>query len=888
LIEPHQALWQFTRQLQHTKGGGGTMRSIGSVFTAILATALALAGCKGADVIVGSTSGVVIGDTSSGRGTSGIQLQLFPKNISCPVGGRFDKFEVSVNNTSDKGVIWSSTNKNIATVDQNGVVQCLSVGQVAIWAKAHADTTAAQAATVTVSKAEAADTTIALASPPTVTVRVTGSGGICANDISAISVTVKINGQVVKIPIKFVSLDPSIVQVSDTGLVTGLKVGTAVVRAELVGNSNKSVPITVNVILCATTPPPSGVTISVSPSAVTLQVGPGCTSTDFQLSVTVSPSKPVTWSSSNTAFATVSPNGGLVSPKNPGTVTITASATGDDGIVRTSTSTITVVACSPPPSGASVSVSPTTLTLQFGLNCSSANVTITSTVSPVGTVVTWTSSNNAVVTVTGGVVTVHGTGPATITASVTGADGITHTATTAVTVNSCTPPAGDVTITVAPSSLSLQFGSGCTSANTTLVATVQPAGTTVSWTSSDNNIATISNAGVVTVKASGFSNITASITVNGVTKTFNVPTTVTACSPPPSGATISVSPTSMSLVYGTGCTSANAPIVPTVTPAGTVITWTSSNTAVATAPGGIVIVQGTGPATITASVTGADGITHSVTVSITVTACTVPSPKPTLVINPINQVFHYGSGCVAQMEQLTFHQQNADGTTVSQPQVDFTIAPQGIATISSGGLLTTVAPGDATVTGKLHSDPTVMATIAVHVDNQTCVSSSLQITISPPGGTCSVGQTIPLNLTITPYTAGGSWASSNSSVGSVTVVDTLHAIFHCLSVGTTDVSFSVGGKTGVRPFTVNTAPQPSITLTGPSSVPVGQMAMYVSAVSNSSDQVVLWTSTNTAIFTVNQQTGLLTMKKVGSANLCATLNSNPAIKTCVTITGTSP
>ena len=44
-----------------------------------------------------------------------------------------------------------------------------------------------------------------------------------------------------------------------------------------------------------------------------------------------------------------------------------------------------------------------------------------------------------------------------------------------------------------------------------LVASVVPSGSTVTWTSSDTDIATVSNAGLVTGKAAGTATITATV-----------------------------------------------------------------------------------------------------------------------------------------------------------------------------------------------------------------------------------------------------------------------------------------------------------------------------------------------------------------------------------------
>ncbi len=669
-----------------------------------------LAGCKADSTAIATANAPPIyfnGDTTHGTGKSGTKIFISPLQTSC-VPGQTRNFAVLVVSTDgDNRFTIVSSNTKVATITQTstgGVATCVSPGTDTITARSVGDTSAKIPAMLVVNK-PASDSTITLTSPPEITIRQLGSTGVCANEIAAIKVVTMVDSQVVKLPVKFTTLDPSLTLVSDTGLVTGPKAGTALVKAEIIGNPNKFVLITVHVILCSVTPPPpSGVTISVSPTAITLQVGTGCTSADFQLQVTVSPTKPVTWTSSNTAFATVSPSGGLVSPKNPGTAIITVSAVGDDGKTYTATSTVTVVSCTPPPSGAS----------------------------------------------------------------------------------------------------------------------------------------------------------------------------------------ISVNPTAIALVYGTGCTSANAPITPTVSPLGTVITWTSSNTAVATAPGGIVIVHGVGTAVITGSVTGPDGVTHSATTTVTVTACTAPTQKPTFVIDPINQVFHYGPGCVAQSYNLGFHLLNSDGSTVAQPPAKFSIAPPGVATVNSTGLLTTVAPGDAIATGKWLSDTTVAGSIAVHVDNQTCVSNSPQITVNPPGGTCSVGQTIPLTITEVPYVAGGTWSNSNSSVGSVTMSDSAHAVFHCLAVGVDTASFKAGTTTSKTIFTVNTAVTPTISITGPTTFLVGATPLFAAVVNNSNDQAVKFTSTNTFVFVVDAQTGVATGKNAGVANLCVTMVNNPAVKSCQSETVSKP
>lgn len=198
-------------------------------------------------------------------------------------------------------------------------------------------------------------------------------------------------------------------------------------------NNNASVTLTTGatrtfaayeyLVLTNTNAPVVAVTgVSVSPTIVT--VGLGSTQ---QLNPTIAPANAtnqnVTWTSSNTAVATVNASG-LVTAVTAGTTTITVKTV--DGN-KTATSAITVAAI--PVS--SVAVSPTTASLyagntqQFSATISPANATNKN--------VTWSSSNTAVATVnSSGLVTAVAAGSATITAATQ--DG-NKTASAAITVN---------------------------------------------------------------------------------------------------------------------------------------------------------------------------------------------------------------------------------------------------------------------------------------------------------------------------------------------------------------------------------------------------------------------------------------------------------------------
>ena len=198
-------------------------------------------------------------------------------------------------------------------------------------------------------------------------------------------------------------------------------------------NNNASVTLTAGstrnfaayeyLVLTNTNAPVVAVTgVSVSPTTVTVGLG-----TTQQLNATIAPANAtnqnVTWTSSNTAVATINASG-LITAVAAGTATITVKTV--DGN-KTATSAITVATI--PVS--SVAVSPTSASLYAG-----NTQQLSATISPANATnknVTWSSSNTAIATVnSAGLVTAVAAGTATITA--TTQDG-NKTASATITVN---------------------------------------------------------------------------------------------------------------------------------------------------------------------------------------------------------------------------------------------------------------------------------------------------------------------------------------------------------------------------------------------------------------------------------------------------------------------
>ncbi|MBC7894573.1 MAG: Ig domain-containing protein, partial [Cytophagaceae bacterium] len=288
----------------------------------------------------------------------------------------------------------------------------------------------------------------------------------------------------------------SVATVSSSGSVTAVGAGSATITASI-GSVNGAAAIVV------TTPPPVVASVTVSPATASLLTGgtQQLVATAKDASGGVIPGLTFTWTTSASQVATIS-SGGLVTAVAAGSATITATS----GTV-TGTSAITVT--TPPPSVASVSVTPTGTTIMEGQGQQLTATALDASGKTVpGKVATWTSSDAAVATVSAsGMLSGVQAGKVTITATI---DGIAGTAPYTVTII----PVHAVTVTPANATI---LTTQTVALSATLTGpngqTLPPTGRTLTWTSSNSSIATVSSSGVVSGVAAGTTTI--SLTVEG-------------------------------------------------------------------------------------------------------------------------------------------------------------------------------------------------------------------------------------------------------------------------------------------------------------------------------------------------------------------------------------
>jgi uncharacterized protein YjdB len=253
-------------------------------------------------------------------------------------------------------------------------------------------------------------------------------------------------------------------------------------------------------------------TINVSLSASSIAAGATATATASGLDQKGAPigTGVVSWSTSNSAVASVS-SAGVVTGVNAGTASIIASAGGKIGQV-----TITVT----PPPVALVRITPNSATVTIGATTQLSAATLDASGATLsGRTVGWTTSDATKATVSqSGIVTGVTAGTVTISAT---SENIIGTASVTVTAPS-TAPVATVTVTPASANVAVAATQQLAATTTDVLGSVLT-GRVIAWATSDVTKATVSNTGLVTGVAAG----TVTITATSEGKTGSAAVTVT-------------------------------------------------------------------------------------------------------------------------------------------------------------------------------------------------------------------------------------------------------------------------------------------------------------------------------------------------------------------------
>ena len=373
---------------------------------------------------------------------------------------------------------------------------------------------------------------------------------------------------------------------------------------------------------------------------------------------------------------------------------------------------------------------------------------LTATVLPVNTTdskdISWSSNNEAVATVSeDGTVTAKSVGTAVITATSTNG----KTASCTVTVEKKLIPITEVLID--KSSATLTEGE-----STTLTATVLPENTTdrkdISWSSSNNDIATVDTTGHVEAKKAGTVIITATSS-NG--KTAECTVTVEKKLIPITE--VSLSESAVGIIEG-NTHKLTATVLPENTTDSKSVSWGSSNEAVATvSEDGTITAKSAGTAVITA--TSTNGKTAG---------CTVTVSKKEIPI--VDVALNRTSATITEGDILNLTATVLPENTTESKNIGWSSSNNDIATVDSTGKVTAKQAGTVVITATSSNGKTASCTITVEKKEIPIT----EVVLNKTSAAVDEGETIRLIATVYPEnTTNGKSIKWNSNNNTVVTVD---------------------------------------------------------------------------------------------------------------------
>jgi uncharacterized protein YjdB len=580
----------------------------------------------------------------------------------------------------------------------------------------------------------------------------------------------------------------------------------------------------------------------------------------------------VTWNSGTAATATVSNapgSQGLATSVATGTTVITATQGTTSGTTTLTVTAAALTSIQVTPTNPSVALGNDQQFTAMGVYTDGSHTDLTATA-------TWASGTTAVASIS----------------NAAGSQGLAHPVATGTSLISATSGAisGSTTLTVTPAALvsiavtptnpaiPVLQTQQLTATGTYSDGTHADITTTVTWTSSNPLVASISNAagskGQVTGLLPGTAVMTATLgAISGTTTVTITNAVLVSIEVDPADPTIFAGGTQQFTAMGVYSDGSMNDLT-------TSVTWTSSATAVATisnAAGthGLATGIDAGTATITAT----QGATSGSTV-VTVAAVDLVS----IAVSPLD-----ASIAASSTLQYTATGTYSDGSTNDITGiVTWTTADPATATISNApgsvGLATGVLAGTTTVTAtsgaisgstSLTVTPVALVSIAVTPANPSVAKGLTQQFTAT--GTYSDGSTQDVTVQAT-------WASSAVATATVSNAAGTNGVATTVAVGTTTISATLDTITGSTTLTVTAAAVASIAVT-PLAATVGpgatQQFVATATLTDGSTQVItttagtVWASGTAAVASVSNAAGtigLATGLTPGTSTITATSN----------------
>ncbi len=482
------------------------------------------------------------------------------------------------------------------------------------------------------------------------------------------------------------------------------------------------------------------------------------------------------WASEREDIATVSANG-VVSGISAGVTQIAASSEGRSAYAQVEISPRRVHSVSVVPPSPQTTVNGTVRLRAIAYDSTGAELT--------GRDFVWATSSQNVATVAQGstvdsaVVTGHAAGNANITATSEGQTGSAALTVSIAAVESVTLEAPRTAIRVGE--------------QIPITAVVRDAagnvltGRSISWSTGNSSVATVTQQGVVTAAGPGSAVITATVENRSGTITFTVTQRPVV--------SVAVSPQQVTLnVGGTEELTATARDSADQVLTGRTTTWTSSNAAIAeVSSNGVVAAKEPGSATITATVEGVEG-----TAAVTVVQAAVAS----VTVNPAGQT-------IAVDEKIEFSAvvRDAGGSTLTGRTVTWSSSAPDVASISSSsGEATGVSEGTTTITASVEGvEGSTQLTVESSEDGEPIVIGRVEVT--PPAVTLSTRQSPTAQFSALVFDTNGlpldgvavDWSSDKVSVATVNQTGLVTA----QSPGSATITARAGPASGQAQVSVN-------------------------------------------------------------------------------------
>jgi uncharacterized protein YjdB len=252
------------------------------------------------------------------------------------------------------------------------------------------------------------------------------------------------------------------------------------------------------------------------------------------------------------------------------------------------------------------------------------------------------------------------------------------------------------------------------------------------------------------------------------------------------------------------------------------------------------------------------------------------------------------SGSVGQSAQFSAVIRDKNGSAISGHNVTWSASNSAVVRVTASGYATAVGGGTTTVNAS-YNGIVGRATVTV---TGTMITVS-KVALTPKTRDLVVGGKQQFSASVTDAsgaslpTVGIQWVTTSSSIVKIDSTGLATA----LTLGSVKIIARAGGKADTASVNVGTTPPPSpvasVTITpGSAAGNVGDAAQFSATVKDSAGnvltgQAVTWSSSNTAVVTVNS-TGYATGVGGGTANLVATVGGKSGLAAITVAGGSTP